>query len=41
MLCIQHELTVSRFHGLLELAYNSEKRADKVQLEQWKQGHLQ
>jgi hypothetical protein len=36
LLYIQHELMVSRFHGLLELA--CQKFAGKVFLEQWKQG---
>lgn len=36
LLYIQHELMVSRFHALLELA--CKKSAGKVHLEQWKQG---
>ena len=35
---IQHELMISRFHALLELACR--KFAGKVELEQWKQGPL-
>jgi len=36
LMYIQHELMVSRFHALLELACR--KFAGKVELEQWKQG---
>src|SRR3954447_18960964 len=36
LLFIQHELMISRFHALLELACR--KFAGKVELEQWKQG---
>jgi hypothetical protein len=36
VLYIQHELMISRFHALLELACR--KFAGKVELEQWKQG---
>ena len=38
VLYIQHELMISRFHALLELACQGPKLAGKVFLEQWKQG---
>lgn len=38
VLYIQHELMVSRFHAVLEMACRSKKFAGKVFLEQWKQG---
>lgn len=38
VLYIQHELMVSRFHALLELACRHPKLAGHVFLEQWKQG---
>ena len=38
VLYIQHELMISRFHALLELACHGPKLSGKVFLEQWKQG---
>jgi len=38
LLFIQHELMVSRFHFLLEMACRHPKLAPHVSLEQWKQG---
>jgi hypothetical protein len=38
LLLIQHELMLSRFHFLLEMACRHPKLAPHVQLEQWKQG---
>ena len=38
VLYIQHELMISRFHAMLELACWGPKLAGKVFLEQWKQG---
>ena len=38
VLYIRHELMISRFHAMLELACLGPKLAGKISLEQWKQG---